>query len=76
MITEFHQRTIRRELDVIIAMCQAALEHCVRLDSKCLPKDNTQVERIADNLRITMMEAGILRDINDKRKVSECQQEK
>ena len=76
MITEAQQRTIRRELDVIIAMCQAALEHCVRLDSKCLPEDNTQVERIADNLRTAMFEAGILREINDKRKVSECQHDK
>jgi hypothetical protein len=76
MITEFHQRTIRRELDVIIAMCQAALEHCVRLDARCLPEDNPQVGRIADNLRIAMFEAGVLRDINDKRKVAECQQDK
>jgi hypothetical protein len=76
MITESQQRTIRRECDVIIAMCQAALEHCVRLNAKCLQEDNKTVEQIADHIRIGMMAAGILRDINDNRKVSECQQDK
>jgi hypothetical protein len=76
MITEFHQRTIRRECDIIMAMCQSALEHCVRLDAKCLPEDNSQVGRIADNLRIAMFDAGVLRDINDKRKVTECKPDK
>jgi hypothetical protein len=76
MITESQQRTIRRECDVIMAMCQSALEHCVRLDARCLPEDNPQVGRIADNLRIAMFDAGVLRDINDKRKVSECQPDK
>ena len=76
MITEFQQRTIRRECDIIMAMCQSALEHCVRLDARCLPDDNPQVGRIADNLRIAMFDAGVLRDINDKRKVTECQPDK
>ena len=76
MITESQQRTIRRECDVIIAMCQSALEHCVRLDARCLPEDNPQVGRIADNLRIAMFDAGVLRDINDKRKATKCQHDK
>ena len=76
MITESKQRIIRRECDVIIAFCQAALERCVRLNAQSLPEDIRQGERIADHLRIGMMEAGILRDINDKRKVSECQHDK
>lgn len=76
MITEFQQRTIRRECDVIVAMCQAALEHCVRLNAKCLQEDNKTVEQMADHIRIGMMAAGIMRDINDKRKAIECQHEK
>ena len=76
MITESQQRTIRRQCDVIIAMCKAALENCVTLNARCVPEDIRQAERIADHLRIGMMEAGILRDINDNRKVAECQQNK
>jgi hypothetical protein len=73
MITESEQRTIRRESDVIIAFCRATLDICIRLDARCLPEDHPQVGRIADNLRTAMIEAGILREINDKRKVAECQ---
>jgi len=76
MITESQQRKIRRECDIVIAMCRAALEHVVTLNAKCLPEDNAAAERIADHVRCGMMEAGILRDINDKRKVSECQPDK
>lgn len=76
MITESQQRKIRRECDIVIAMCRAALEHVVTLNAKCLPEDNAAAERIADHVRCGMMEAGILRDINDKRKVSECQHDK
>jgi len=76
VITESQQRTIRRECDIVIAMCRAALEHVVTLNAKCLPEDNASAERIADHLRIGMMEAGILREINDKRTVVECQHEK
>ncbi len=76
MITESQQRAVRRQCDVIIAMCKAALEHCVTLNAQSLPEDIRQGERIADHLRIGMMEAGILREINDKRKASECQHEK
>jgi hypothetical protein len=76
MITEFHQRTIRRECDVIIAFCQTILDHCVKLDARCRPEDHTAVERIADKVRLSMFETGILRDINDKRKVTECQHDK
>ncbi len=76
MITESQQRKIRRECDIVIAMCRAALEHVVTLNAQLLPEDIQQGERIADHLRIGMMEAGILREINDKRKVAECQHDK
>ena len=76
MITESQQRKIRRECDIVIAMCRAALEHVVTLNAKCLPEDNAAAERIAGYVRCGMMEAAILRDINDKRKVGECQQDK
>ena len=76
MITESQQRKIRRESDIVIAFCRAALEHVVTLAAKCLPEDNASAERIADHVRCGMMEAAILRDINDKRKVGECQQDK
>jgi hypothetical protein len=76
MITESKQRTIRRECDVIIAFCQTILDHCVKLDARCRPEDHVAVGRIADKVRLGMFEAGILREINDKRKVAECQQDK
>ena len=76
MITESQQRTIRRECDIVIAMCRAALEHCVSLNAFCLPEDNQQAEEIAQYLRTGMMGAAILRDINDNRKASECQHAK
>ena len=76
MITESQQRGIRRECDIVIAFCRAALEHCVTLNAFCLQEDNKTVEQIADHIRIGMMAAGILRDINDNRKASECQQDK
>jgi hypothetical protein len=71
MITESQQRKIRRECDIVIAFCRAALEHVVTLNAKCLPEDNAAAERIADHVRCGMMGAGILRDRNDKRKVGE-----
>jgi len=76
MITESQQRGIRRECDNLIAFCRAALDHCVRLNAFCLPEDNQQAEKIAEYLRTGMMAAGILRDINDNRKVGECQPDK
>jgi hypothetical protein len=76
MITESHQRTIRRECDIVIAMCKAALEHVVTLNAKCLPEDNASAERMASHIRTGMFEASILRDINDYRKVAECQHDK
>jgi hypothetical protein len=76
MITESQQRGIRRECDIVIAFCRAALEHCVRLNAFCSHEDNKTVEQIADHIRIGMMAAGILRDINDNRKASECQPDK
>jgi hypothetical protein len=76
MITETQQRTIRRECDIVIAFCQAALEHCIKLNAKCLPEDNKPAEQIAEYLRTGMMGAGILRDRNDKRKATECQHDK
>ena len=50
MITESQQRKIRRECDIVIAMCRAALEHVVTLNAKCLPEDNAAAERIADHV--------------------------
>ena len=76
MITESQQRTIRRECDVIIAFCKSALEHCVTLNARCVSEDNLSTEHISDCIRAAMMGAGILRERNDKRKVSECQHDK
>jgi hypothetical protein len=76
MITESQQRTIRRQCDIVIAFCRATLDNLIHLNAKCLPEDNAKVEQIADNVRTAIMGAGILREINDKRKVSECQQDK
>ena len=76
MITESQQRTIRRECDVIIALCKAALEHCLTLNARCVPEDNQSTEHISDCIRAAMMGAGILREINDKRKAVECQLDK
>ena len=76
MTTESQQRKIRRECDVIIAFCKSALEHCVTLNAECLQEDNKTAEQIADHIRIGMMAAGILRGINDNRKVVECQPDK
>ena len=76
MITESQRRKIRRECDIVIAFCLAALEHVVTLNARCLPEDNATVERISDNVRAAMFEAGILRDINDKRKVGKCRHDK
>ena len=76
MITESQQRTIRRECDIVIAMCRAALEHCVKLVAECPSGETNAAEQIADHIRIGMMAAGILREINDKRKATECQHEK
>jgi hypothetical protein len=76
MITESQQRKIRRECDIVIALCIAALEHVVTLDARCMPEDHELVARMASHIRTGMFEAGILRDLSDKRKVAECQQEK
>jgi hypothetical protein len=76
MITESQQRTIRRECDIVISMCKAALEHVVTLDAKCLTEDGVSVSRMASHIRTGMFEASILRDINDYRKVAECQHDK
>jgi hypothetical protein len=76
MITESQQRTIRRQCDIVIAFCRATLDNLIHLNAKCLQEDNAKVEQITDNVRTAMMGAGILREINDKRKVSECQHDK
>ena len=77
MITESQQRTIRRECDIIIAFCKAALDNLIAFNARCLPEeDHVMVERISDNVRTAMMGAGILREINDKRKAVECQPDK
>jgi hypothetical protein len=76
MITESQQRVIRRQCDIVIAFCKSTLDNLIHLNAKCLPEDNATVERISDNVRAAMFEAGILRDRNDKRKVAECQQDK